>query len=62
MIMTNKIRTSINLCNRHLLKKHQQKTIKKKMTVFVLQNKFFSKEYFGSSFRVILVVFYVQNF
>lgn len=32
------------------------------MTVFVLQNKFFSKEYFGSSFKIILVVFYVQNF
>lgn len=32
------------------------------MTVFVLQNKFFSKEYFGSSFEIILLVFYVRNF
>lgn len=32
------------------------------MTVFVHQNKFFSKEYFGSSFKIILVVFYVLNF
>lgn len=63
MIMTNKIRTSINLCYKLLLKKHLQKTIKKKkMTVFVHQNKFFSKEYFGSSFKIILVVFYVLNF
>lgn len=31
------------------------------MTVFVHQNKFFSKEYFGSSLKIILVVFYVEN-
>lgn len=29
------------------------------MTVFVHLNKFFLKEYFGSSFKIILVVFYV---
>lgn len=63
MIMTNEIRTSINLCLRLLLKKHlKRKFKKKKMTVFVHQNKFFSKEYFGSSFKIILVVFYVLNF
>lgn len=33
-----------------------------KMTVFVHPNKFFSKEYFGSSFKMILVVFYVPKF
>lgn len=32
------------------------------MTVFVHQNKFFSKEYFGSSLKFILVVFYVLDF
>lgn len=31
------------------------------MTVFVYQNKFFSEEYFGSSFKIILVVFYVLS-
>lgn len=61
MIMTNEIRTTINLCLKLLLKKIKKK-IKKEMTVFVHQNKFFSKEYFGSSFKIILVVFYVLNF
>lgn len=32
------------------------------MTVFVHQNKFFAKEYFGSSLEIILVVFYVLTF
>lgn len=63
--MTNEIRTTINLCLKVLLRKKQKKQEnrkKKKMTVFVHQNKFFSKEYFGSSFKIILVVFYVRNF
>lgn len=61
--MTNEIRTSINLCLKLLLKKiKKNKQKKKKMTVFVHQNKFFSKEYFESSFKIILVVFYVLNF
>lgn len=32
------------------------------MTVFVHQNEFFSNEYFESSLKIILVVFYVLNF
>lgn len=32
------------------------------MTVFVHQNELFSNEYFGSSLKIILVVFYVLNF
>lgn len=44
-----------------IIKSKEKKTIKKEMTVFVHQNKFFSKEYFESSFRIILVVFYVRR-
>lgn len=40
----------------------EKKRQKEKMTVFVHQNKFFSNEYFESSFKIILVVFYVLNF
>lgn len=58
--MTDEIRTTINLCLRLLFKKKSQKH--KKMTVFVHQNKLFSNEYFGSSLKIILVVFYVLNF
>lgn len=32
------------------------------MTVFVHQNELFSNGYFGSSLKIILVVFYVLNF
>lgn len=58
--MTDEIRTTINLCLRLLFKKKKKKH--KKMTVFVHQNEFFSNEYFESSLKIILVVFYVLNF
>lgn len=62
MIITNEIRTTINLFETFIKKILKKRKKKKKMTVFVHQNKFFSKEYFGSSFKIILVVFYVLNF
>ena len=36
--------------------------IKNENDCFCTSNYFFSKEYFGSSFKIILVVFYVLNF
>lgn len=56
--MTNEIQTSIKLCLKLLLKK-KQKNGKKRLFVHL---KFFSKEYFESSFKIILGVFYVENF
>lgn len=60
--MTDEIRTTINLCLRLLFKKNHKNNKKKKMTVFVHQKEFFSNEYFGSSLKIILVVFYVLKF
>lgn len=56
--MTNERQTSIKLCLKLLLKKYLKKW-KKRLFVHL---KFFSKEYFESSFKIILGVFYVQNF
>lgn len=61
MIMTNKNYNKL-VFEAFIIKSKEKKTKKKEeMTVFVHQNKFFSKEYFGSSFRIILVVFYVRR-
>lgn len=53
--MTNEIQTSIKLCLKFLIKTFKKKW-KKRLFVHL---KFFSKEYFESSFKIILGVFYV---
>lgn len=57
MIMTNK---NYNKLVFETFIKKMRKAHKNKMTVFIQQILF--KEYFGSSFRIILMVFYVLNF